>query len=627
MPDVVREAWADSLRPEPSLLVSDWADRYRMLSGGAEPGRWRTDRTPYLREPSDRLSVSDPVQEIVAMKGTQLGFSEMLCNWVGYVMHHAAGPMLIVQPGLELAKRFSRQRVDTMIKDTPALAELSAGSSMSRAEAARSTMMMKEFVNGGILALTGANSSSGLRSMPVRYLGMDEVDVYPGDVGDEGGPVEVAKKRTATFTHRRKVLIFSSPTVRGTSKIESEFATTDQRYYFVPCNACDARFIIKWALVEWDNRDPSTVRVVCSECGFHHREHHKHRMLLRGEWRPTATSSSPLRVGYHLSGLYSPWVTWEEQVAEFLAAGDDPSRLKPWVNSVLGETWEEKGDAPEWERLYERREHYDIGTVPAGGLVLTAGVDAQRNRLEASVWAWGVGFESWLVDHIIIPGSPADPGTLEKLEAILAQRWPHANGGSLRVERLALDTGDGAVTQLLYRWCRRQDQQRVMAIKGVATSAHPVTVSDVDITDQRGVKGTLKLWSINVSQFKSEFYAHLRLPVPTENDGGVYPPGFVHLPLGMTADFAQQLCAEQLVTKMTRGYPKQEWQQTGRNEALDCRGYARAALYVLGADSAGPRFWADARRILLPESLPQPMLRPAPPPRRSGWMSDFGRMR
>lgn len=618
----------DGFRPEPTLTVSEWADRYRMLSGGAEPGRWRTDRTPYLREPSDKLSVSDPTQEVIVMKGTQLGFSEMMCNWVGYVMHHAPGPMLVVESAEGEAKKFSRMRVEPMIRDTPALGGLVSASNMDRSTDAKSTILFKEFINGGVLAMTGANTTTGLRSMAVRYLGMDEVETYPGEVGDQGGPVEVAKKRCATFMHRRKILIFSSPKIRGTSKIEAEFETTDKRYYFLPCQNCREPFVLKWDLFRWDARDPETVRVECPHCGFPHRDHHKTRMLIDGQWVPTATSSSPLRVGYHIAGLYSPWVTWPEMTAEFITAGKEVMLLKPFVQCVLGETWVEKGDAPEWERLYERREAtWQIGTIPAGGLVLTAGVDVQRDRVEASIWAWGTGFESWLVDHVVFDGSPEKAGVLDQVEGLLARRWPHADGHTLRIERLAIDTGDGVSTPLIYRWCRRQDQMRVLAIKGVAAASHPVTVSDVDVQDHRGVRGRLKLWKVNVSLFKSEFYGWVKLPAPIDEDGEKFPPGYVHLPMGTTASFAQQLCAEQLVSKMTRGYAKQEWQQTGRNEALDCRGYARAALYVLGADSGGDRFWADARRILRPASPAQAAPPRPPQPQRSGWMSDFGRMR
>jgi phage terminase large subunit GpA-like protein len=390
--EIYGEAFDRGLRPDPLLTVSQWADKHRRLSGKAasEPGPWRTSRTPYLREIMDCLSPASPVERVVFMKGAQTGGTEAGNCWIGYVIHHAPGPMLAVLPTVEMAKRNSKQRIDPLIEESPIL---SARVKPARSRDSGNTMLAKEFP-GGMLVMTGANSAVGLRSMPVRYLFLDEVDGYPGDLDGEGDPVALAEARTRTFS-RRKILIVSTPTIKGASRIEREFEASDQRRYFVPCPVCREHQWLKFEQLKWEKGKPETASYECEHCQARIKEHHKTWMLENGEWRATVKAANDNRktAGFHLSSLYSPigWRSWAQIARAWLAAQGSDAAIKSVKNTDLGETWEEVGEAPDWQRLYDRREDYREGSVPEGGLLLTAGVDIQKDRIEVSVWAWGRG--------------------------------------------------------------------------------------------------------------------------------------------------------------------------------------------------------------------------------------------
>jgi len=399
-------AWSRGLRPDPDLTVSSWADRHRKLASraSAEPGQYRTARTPYMREIMDRLSPGDPTQRIVFMKAAQVGATEAGNNWIGFVIHQAPGPMLAVQPTVELAKRNSRQRIDPLIDESPDLRERVKP---ARSRDAGNTMLSKEFA-GGILIMTGANSAVGLRSTPARYILLDEVDAYPASADEEGDPVTLAEARSLTFAHRRKVLLVSTPTIRGLSRIEREFESSDQRRYFVPCPHCEAMQWLRFERLRWQKGRPETAEYLCEGCERPIAEHHKTSMLERGEWRATATATDPTTVGYHLSALYSPvgWLSWQRIARAHEAARGSDEAMRAFRNTILGETWMETGEAPDWQRLADRREPWTPGTVPERGLFLTAGVDVQKDRIEVDVWAWGRGLESWLIDHVVLEGGP-----------------------------------------------------------------------------------------------------------------------------------------------------------------------------------------------------------------------------
>jgi phage terminase large subunit GpA-like protein len=604
----VERAWCDGLTPDPLLSVSAWADQHRMLSSkaSAEPGRWRTARTPYLREIMDCLSPASPVERVVFMKGAQVGGTECGSCWIGYVIHHAPGPMMAVWPTVEMAKRNSKQRIDPLIEESPVLAERIAP---ARARDSGNTILAKEF-RGGVLVMTGANSAVGLRSMPVRYLFLDEVDGYPIDVEGEGDAISLAEARTRTFS-RRKIFIVSTPTIAGASSIEREYEASDQRRYFVPCPHCGHAQWFRFECLRWERGRPETVAYVCESCDVPIAEHHKTWMLEHGQWRATAPGNGRT-AGFHLSSLYSPvgWRSWREIAAAWEGAIDkvtgSASAIKTFRNTELGETWIEEGDAPDWQQLLERREEYRIGAVPRGGLLLVGGADVQKDRIEVSVWAFGRGKEAWLVEHRVLMGDTARDAVWTGLRAVLGETWTHAGGAQLPLARLAIDTG--FATQEAYAFVRACRDSRVMAVKGAARGAALIGVpTAVDVTVAgRKLRRGVKVHSVAVGIAKQEFYNHLRLHADVAADGvtPVYPPGYVHLPK-VDAEYLQQLCAEQLITRRDRsGYPVREWQKLReRNEALDCYVYARAAAAAAGLDRFEERHWRELERSL---GLPPP---------------------
>ena len=601
--DELERAWREGLMPDPLLSVSEWADRHRMLSSkaSAEPGRWRTSRTPYLKAIMDCLSPTSPVERVVFMKAAQLGATEMGSNWIGYVIHHAPGPMMAVWPTVEMAKRNSKQRIDPLIEESPALAELIAP---ARSRDSGNTILAKEF-RGGVLVMTGANSAVGLRSMPVRYLFLDEVDGYPLDVEGEGDAISLAEARTRTFA-RRKIFIVSTPTISGASAIEREFEASDQRRYFVPCPHCSHRQWLRFEQLRWDKGQPDSAAYLCESCDTAIPEHHKSWMLEHGEWRAMMDGSGKT-AGFHLSSLYSPvgWRSWRDIAAAWEAAVSKESgsaaAIKTFKNTELGETWVEEGEAPDWQRLVERREDYRIGSVPQGGLLLVGAADVQKDRIEASVWAFGRGKESWLVEHRVLMGDTARDAVWKQLADLIAAHWTHTSGAAMPLARFALDTG--FATQEAYAFVRACRDPRVMAVKGVARGAALIgTPTAVDVS-QRGKKlrRGIKVYSVAVGIAKLEFYNNLRKSADVAADGltTVFPAGFVHLPK-IDAEFIQQLCAEQLITRRDRnGFPVREWQKMReRNEALDCYVYARAAASAAGLDRFEERHWRELERQL-----------------------------
>lgn len=562
------EMLARAIRPRPPVTVSAWADRYRVLTskGSGEPGQWRTDRTPYLREIMDHLSVTSPTQRIVLMFAAQLGKTEVGLNWLAYIMHHAPAPTLVVLPTLEVRKRWVRQRLDPMLTETPVIAALFDA---RRKRDAGNAEDLKDFP-GGMLVIGGANSAASLASMPIKFVLCDEVDRFPWEVGQEGDPLGLIDERTKTFP-RRKVLLVSTPTVKGASRIEMEYEQSDMREYHVPCPHCGEYQVLRWRRPDGSyglihNSATGAVYYACEHCGERIEEHHKPQMLAAGRW---IAQHPERRVrGYRLSGLYSPLglgFSWPELWDKWLEAHGDSANLKRFINTTLGESWEEQGDAIDDLALIARLEDYPE-RIPAS--LTSAGVDVQKDRVEASIVKWGAGEEAWLIDHLILPGDTARPEVWADLDAELKQAG---------VQIAAVDSGYN--TSMVYDFCRAR--RWAIPIKGVTGMGRPL-VEDEKRRRQRmrrKTKSGVQVEPIGVDQGKALIYARLKLIQPGQ--------GYVHFPRDPAFDdeYFAQLAAEKLVTKVRGTRPFQEWIQTRpRNEALDCLLYALAAMRLSGRD-------------------------------------------
>lgn len=585
--------------PDSYMSVSEWADAYRMLSSksASEPGRWRTARTPYLKEIMDCLSPKSQIQKVVFMKGAQIGGTECGNNWIGYIMHKAPGPIMAVSPTVDMAKRNSRQRIDPLIEECTALKSVV---SSPKAKDKGNTILSKDF-QGGVLVMTGANSAVGLRSMPARYLFMDEIDGYPPDIDGEGDPILLAERRTATFSKRKKIFLVSTPTIKGLSNIEREFGMTDQRYYVVPCPYCH-----KFQRLVWENIR-STEEAVMYECEHCHTliaEHYKTQMLANGFWQPSAPGDG-ISAGFHLSSLYSPvgWLSWKECVDIYEKAKKNPTLMQGFQNTILGETYEQESDAPEWQRLYEQREDYKVGTIPFGGLFLTAGVDIQKDRIECEVVAWGRQKQSWSVEYFVLDGDTAKPEIWKKLQNVLFKDYPHESGITLPIRVMCIDSG--YATQDVYSFVKDYSQavwggsgarasqpHTVVAIKGQSRDTAMILSTSKADTKKKG----LKVWNVSGPVIKTELYRWLRMQ-RTGEDASQF--GRCHFPQ-YAEEYFKQLTAERQVVRITNGYPKPVWEKdpTRRNEALDCRVYARAAAAIYGLDRMSERGWQELEALI-----------------------------
>ena len=570
----------EHLRPVPNLTVSEWADKYRYLprESSAEPGPWSTERTPYLREIMDCLSPYSGINHVVFMKPAQVGGTEVAINLAGFVIHLDPANILIVQPTIEVARdKFSKLRIAPTIAATPVLKDRIAD---HKTKDSGNTLLMKEFP-GGSLIMTGANSPAGLRSMPIKYLVQDEIDEYPADVGGQGDPKQLARERTQTFA-RRKELDISTPTEAGLSAIEAEYESSDQRKYHVPCPHCKTFQVLDWANIRFEHKEyelQGDVTYLCTTCGVLITEDLKSDMVELGKW--IARFPDRQIAGFHINGLYSPWKTWPEIVRAFLQAKKDnaPLKLKVWLNTTLAEVWEPPSEKVDIEQLQANVSRYGP-MLPAPVCLLTASVDVQDDRLEYEILGWGVGLESWGIEHGAISGDPRKSQIWQDLETFLQRPRRHISGIDLKISRVFVDSG--YLTDDVYNFTRRRTGMGYFAIKGEARDdkrADIVTKSLARGKKPRGkaAKHGVPLYIVRTNTTKDVLYAWL-----TTDSAG---PGYCHFPeeSGYDKDYFKQLTSEHQIVKGQRRI----WEKRRpglRNEALDLRIYNIAAIYSMASD-------------------------------------------
>jgi phage terminase large subunit GpA-like protein len=573
--DAAIAAGLSLFKPPDPLSLSEWSDRYAYLprETSALPGKFQTATAEYQRGIMD--AITDPlIETVVMMMGAQTGKTQIQLNAIGYFSHHDPSPIMGVMPTLDEAEMFSKNRIAKMIRDTPVLKEIYPD---PKTRDSGNTLLNKEFL-GGILTLVGANSPVGLASKPIRILVLDEVDRYPESAGTEGDPADLADKRTTTFWNRKKMLA-STPGVKKLSRIEQAYESSDKRRYFVPCPHCGESQILEWGRLiyategEGDKKRPISWSYVCVN-GCDIEERHKYEMIRNGEWRATAESRDGKTAGFHINALYSPLVDWKTLIVERIDAEFSVERLKTFINTRLAETWEIRGEGADKTSLEKRKEQY-AAELPAGVLVLTCGVDVQKDRLEANVNGWGLNNEQWKIDHRVFRGSPSLPeahpqSPWRELDEYLQTDWMHESCAPLRVVCTLIDSG-GHHTKQVYDFCRKRELRRIYACKGMAGIGKPLVSSG----NRVGPNKTL-LFGVGVDTAKERLYTWLRV----ENPG----PGFVHFPEKdcFDAEYFRQLTAEQLTTSFRNGVTSLKWvKKYERNEALDCDVYSLAAVDVL----------------------------------------------
>lgn len=533
------EGWAAGWTPDALVTVSQWADRNRVLPAKAasEPGPWNTSRTPYLREIMDCLSDHHPAQEVVFMASIQVGKSEVGLNWTGYTIDRTPGPMLAVLPTVEVGERWSKQRLASMIAASPALR---AKIAPARSRDSGNTTTMKEF-DGGILIVGGANSASALSSMPIRKLLLDEVDRYPLEVDEEGDPVDIAEGRTQNFP-RRKIFKVSSPTIESLSRINREWKRSDQRRYFVPCPHCEEKQVLKWDGLTWPEGKPQEARYTCEHCGALIDEHHKTAMLSAGEWRPTFPEN-PV-VGFHLNALYSPLGlgrTWAQHAKRYLEVKSDPVRMKVFQNQVLGECYADPDERFDQDELRARAEPYALRTIPAGSLILTAGVDVQKDRVEVQLVGWGRGETAWVIDWVFISGDPSRPEVWAQLDKLLSTEIVNQFGVAMRVDSVAIDSG--YLQDDVLNFTRTRRNRGIFATKGASQRGRPVIGRPTKVDfNWCGVayKHGAEQWQLGADTAKLRIFARLA----SDRKQALATERLIHFGHDLPEDYFRQLTSE-----------------------------------------------------------------------------------
>ncbi len=620
------------LAPPPRVDTAQWAGEFRHIAKGPERGQWRNERTPYLVEPMQCASSHMPYERVVLWFATQLGKSEVLYNSVMQRIHTDPQDMMMVQPTLQDAQDHSAQRFLPTILQTPAM----HGKVAIRKSRDESTSWRSRSIQGGFAVFfAGANSAASLASKPLGFAVADEVDKWPADVDNEGPPLGLLEERMSNFS-RRKLIIASTCSIKGLSVIEAEYLASDRRRYHVPCPHCGERQVLSWGAKEpWGLKwlktstgeaRPETAVYVCCHCGASIEEHCKEEMLRGGVWIPEAPGAGMgKRAGFWLNKLYSPlgWKSWSALVEEWEKAQEkqrtgNSAPLKKFLNSSLAETWEEKGTGADSKSLAARAEEYPLGIVPRGGLMLTMGVDTQPDRLEARVWAFGRGEESWLVARHIVYGDPNIDENTEgspwtRLTEIRRTPLLTATGAQMLIEATAVDTG-GHNTHAVYAYCRHHVHAKVLAIKGASQYGKVVLgkPTQVDV-NWRGSsqKHGVKLWPVGTDTAKHLLYGRMKIA----RTGA----GYIHVPKELVhTDEFEQMTASRLMPVVVQGKASLRWITPAghREEAGDCMVYAYAAACHLGIQTFREPSWQFRSAKFEPEAdlFTASVAAPPPPP-------------
>lgn len=594
---IVAHALARGLRPDPQVLPAEWAAQHLILADGPKAGfKWDPAVTPYAVEILNCLASTSAHTRVTVHKSAQVGLTEAMIAWIGSVIDCTPAKAMVVFPTIQGAQDFNREKLQPTLDQTSVLTKkVSEAATRSKKS---STALSKRFP-GGSLTLTGANSSADLRSKTIKYMVCDEIDDWPLDLDGQGDPMEMVDARQIAFhaTGDYKKFEASTPTIKGISRIDAAFEEGDQRYWHCPCPHCGEFQVLEFGGpdndygLKFNSEWPYETHYICKFCGMEIEHHQKQKMVRSGKW--VAAKPEPGRhPSFHIDAISSLVTTWDHVAEKFYKSKDDPKKLKGFITLWLGQAWEERGDAPDWGRLFSRREDYAPRTIPPGGLVFTCGCDVQGDGIYYEVVAWGRDKQTWSVDQGFLVGNTADPfdQVWLALDELYERRYGDAYGNFWPVDAFGIDSGFN--TNQVYMWAAKHPRAR--AIKGddgwqkAAISASPSKV-DINWQGKRRKYGA-QLWHVGTWGLKSELYANLRKE--GARDGQEYdPPGYCHFAMFHDEAYFKQLTAEFLKETVIKGRTVKVWHASAPNHLHDCRIYNMAMAAHLGVDRMNVAEW------------------------------------
>lgn len=577
-------AFAEGLRPIPDLTVDEWCDLFGKLPPSvSEPGRFRVDRIPYMREILRNMTPNNGINKIIMMFGAQLAKTEVLNQFQAYLMHYNPTSYIFYQPTVELVESYVKNKINPMIDSNEVLSPIFKNS--------KTNNLTEKTYKGCVGTYKGANSGSGFRMLSVPVVLGDEIDAWPRDVEGEGSPIKLAGNRTTSFGAKAKEIYPSTPTEKDNSNVEDEFLKGDQRYYFVPCPCCKSMQRLVMSNLKYTKNPNNELKAEdvyyqCEYCPEKITEDKKTWMLANGEWKAMNPDAPSNVRSYQLSGLYSPlgWLSWGKICDEWLFAQKDREALRAFINTRLGETFFEASSQPSYAQLKERKDdNIKQYEVDERVVKLYAGIDTQDNRFAILVLGFGKDQEQFVVAYEEILGSPANKETWDQLKTFVDRPFKHRSGNEIFISSAAIDTG-GHHTSAVYNFVR-QNQNKYYAIKGASNSMGNFMKegSDIDFDHQTGQKFTnsLKLWLVNTILAKKTIYSFINNMLDKKNLEGA---GVIHFSGSLPDAFFPMLVSERLIRKQVNGAIKEEFilQKGIRNEALDCYVYAYSVAYAIG---------------------------------------------
>jgi phage terminase large subunit GpA-like protein len=616
----VCDAMARGMEPDPNLTVDEWSDRYMVIpksTGSNEAGPYRTSRTPHAREVMRALSDNHPCKRVVVMGASQMLKTQVGLNWFMATIHQSPSNFLWLVPTGKLQKR-AASRIDKTIAAIPQVNQRVA---KPHSRDANNNNDIKEYV-GGALYLATAGAAANLSELSVRRVLFDEIDRAKENVGGEGDPAELAEARQTTFERNRKTYYPSSPTIEGESVIDALFKRGTQREALAECIHCGHAQPLRFEnLVLLDDPlsmmrlekpdEPQRGRLIeqavypCEECGAFMTEGDKTRMFMNGLWSEGKAGDGETE-SFVISAMFLPygWIPWISLMRQYnmakakLDEGSEEAMIV-FYNTRLARCWARSKESTKYDALMARAEPYRLGTVPMGGLILTAAIDTQAYRLEMKVVAWGEGMESWVIDYQVINTPPSEVATWERADELLKGRYRHASGAMLNISATIVESG-GSNTQDVYNFTASRKRRNIFAIKGHSRPDRPILSSKpslVDITWRGQMqKQGAQLWFVGPDTAKD--YLQARWHRATG-------PGAVHFSADLPESYYKGLTAEYRTFGYKRGRKVSWWEKKKgeANEPLDLMNYNLAAAYFLGLHKKNEHGWQALRNRLVPQVL------------------------